>query len=194
MASDDIRQAFANARWDDLYPRLCLVAAQLVRRMAWLSQRRGVIPGALEPNDLVNQATMQTLAGSHVWNPALKSMFLHLSDVMKRNSSNLINSKEARTVTVVDSYTMYSQYSDAISNGDSEYITYVNDFIKYVTENDEWAGKICVLMIQVGLTNPIEISNAVDRSVSFVNNKKKAIKKLAQRYVEASVSENSERR
>jgi hypothetical protein len=83
--------------WDDLVPRLLLLAVSRLRRMTWRGQRRGPPPGAAEAEDFVNDAISKTIAGVRIWNPEACTLFQHLAGVIVSDISHAAGSMENRT-------------------------------------------------------------------------------------------------
>jgi hypothetical protein len=67
--------------WNDLYPRLLLVAEGKLNRLAWRGSRLGPIPGGQTSHDFVQAAIEKTKGGIRVWNPEI-SIFQHLVGVI----------------------------------------------------------------------------------------------------------------
>ena len=57
--------------WKDLYPRLLLYAEGRLRRMVWLRELRGPIPGGHTADDFIQTAYLKFADGSRAWNPNL---------------------------------------------------------------------------------------------------------------------------
>ncbi len=83
--------------WDDLVPRLLLLAVSRLQRMTWRGQRRGPPPGAAEAEDFVNDAISKTIAGVRIWNPQACSLFQHLAGVIVSDVSHAAGSTENRS-------------------------------------------------------------------------------------------------
>ncbi|HZF34922.1 MAG TPA: hypothetical protein VE914_14075 [Candidatus Angelobacter sp.] len=83
--------------WDDLVPRLLLLAVSRLQRMTWRGQRRGPPPGAAEAEDFVNDAISKTIAGVRIWNPEACTLFQHLAGVIVSDISHAAGSMENRS-------------------------------------------------------------------------------------------------
>ncbi|HEX6141767.1 MAG TPA: hypothetical protein VFZ01_03545 [Geminicoccaceae bacterium] len=81
--------------WDDLVPRLLLLATSRLARMTWRGVRRGAIPGGLQPEDVVNDAIAKTIAGVRVWSRDC-TLFQHLAGVVISDISHAANAIENR--------------------------------------------------------------------------------------------------
>jgi len=88
--------------WDDLVPRLLLLAMTRLRRMTWRGRRRESPPGAAEAGDFVNDAIAKTIAGLRVWNPQACTLFQHLAGVIVSDVSHAAASLENRSLVAAD--------------------------------------------------------------------------------------------
>jgi hypothetical protein len=79
--------------WNDVYPRLLLVAEGKLNRLAWRGSRFGPIPGGQTAHDFVQAAIEKTKGGIRVWNPEI-SIFQHLVGIVLSDINHLANSKE----------------------------------------------------------------------------------------------------
>ncbi len=83
-------------KWDELVPRLLLLATSRLGHMTWRGCPRGGSPGATEPADVVNEAIAKTIAGARPWHPETCSLFQHLAGVIVQEVSHAANSSENR--------------------------------------------------------------------------------------------------
>jgi hypothetical protein len=79
--------------WNDLYPRLLLVAEGKLNRLIWRGQSFGPIPGGHTSHDFVQAAIEKTKGGIRAWNPEI-SIFQHLAGVILSDINHLANSSE----------------------------------------------------------------------------------------------------
>jgi hypothetical protein len=79
--------------WNDLYPRLLLVAEGKLNRLIWRGTRFGPIPGGQTSQDFVQAAIEKTKEGIRAWNPEV-SIFQHLAGVILSDINHLANSVE----------------------------------------------------------------------------------------------------
>jgi hypothetical protein len=86
--------------WNDLYPRLLLVAEGKLNRLIWRGARFGPIPGGQTSHDFVQSAIEKTKGGIRAWNPEI-SIFQHLAGVILSDINHLANSTENQ-VTLYD--------------------------------------------------------------------------------------------
>ncbi|MBE9553874.1 MAG: hypothetical protein IMF05_10470 [Proteobacteria bacterium] len=83
--------------WDDLVPRLLLLAVSRLYRMTWRGRRGEAPPGAAEAEDYVNDAISKTISGVRVWNSNNCTLFQHLAGVIVSDVSHAATSTENRT-------------------------------------------------------------------------------------------------
>jgi hypothetical protein len=83
--------------WDDLVPRLLLLAVSRLYRMTWRGRHGEAPPGAAEAEDYVNDAISKTISGVRVWNPGNCTLFQHLAGVVVSDISHAAESMENRT-------------------------------------------------------------------------------------------------
>ena len=95
MSGGDIDWAVQD--WDDLVPRLLLLAVSRLYRMTWRGRRGEAPPGAAEAEDYVNDAISKTISGVRVWNPGNCTLFQHLAGVIVSDVSHAATSTENRT-------------------------------------------------------------------------------------------------
>jgi hypothetical protein len=79
--------------WNDLYPRLLLVAEGKLNRLTWRGARFGTVPGAQTSHDFVQAAIEKSKGGIRAWNPEI-SIFQHLAGVILSDINHLANSME----------------------------------------------------------------------------------------------------
>jgi len=95
MRDDDIDWAVQD--WDDLVPRLLLLAVSRLYRMTWRGRRGETPPGAAEAEDYVNDAISKTISGVRAWNPGNCTLFQHLAGVIVSDVGHAASSMENRT-------------------------------------------------------------------------------------------------
>jgi hypothetical protein len=82
--------------WEDLVPRLLLLALSRLQRMCWRGGRRSSPPGAAEAEDFVNDAISKTMAGVRVWDPGACTLFQHLAGIIVSDISHAAESADNR--------------------------------------------------------------------------------------------------
>jgi hypothetical protein len=87
--------------WNDLYPRLLLVAEGKLNRLIWRGTRFGPIPGGQTSHDFVQTAIEKTKRGIRRWNPEV-SIFQHLAGIILSDINHLVNSTENQITQSTD--------------------------------------------------------------------------------------------
>lgn len=87
--------------WDDLVPRLLLLAMSRLSRMSWRGQHGSIAPGAAEAEDFVNDAIAKTMDGVRVWSKEACSLFQHLAGIVVSDISHAATGAENR-LTLAD--------------------------------------------------------------------------------------------
>ena len=82
--------------WDDLVPRLLLLAVSRLYRMTWRGRAGEAPPGAAQAEDFVNDAISKTIGGVRIWNPDNCTLFQHLAGVVVSDVSHAAGSMENR--------------------------------------------------------------------------------------------------
>jgi DNA-directed RNA polymerase specialized sigma24 family protein len=93
---------WADVDWEDLVPRLLLLALSRLSRMTWRGQRDAVPPGAAEAQDFVNDAITKTLSGVRVWSRDKCSLFQHLASVVVSDISHAAAASENKLTLAAD--------------------------------------------------------------------------------------------
>jgi hypothetical protein len=89
--------------WDDLYPRVIVVAANKLRRLSWRGKRFGPVPGGKTAEDFVHDAIAKTLGGQREWKGEQHcSLFKHLVGIISSEISHLVTSPENRRTLQAD--------------------------------------------------------------------------------------------
>lgn len=107
-ASTDVsadRPTWASVDWEDLVPRLLLLAMSRLSRMTWRGRRNDVAPKAAEAEDFVNDAIAKTIAGVRVWQEANCSLFQHLAGIVVSDISHAAGAAENRLTLADDGRT-----------------------------------------------------------------------------------------
>ena len=86
--------------WNDLYPRLLLVAEGKLNRLIWRGARFGPVPGGQTSHDFVQAAIEKTKGGIRAWNPEI-SIFQHLAGVILSEINHLAIRWKIRLLAVM---------------------------------------------------------------------------------------------
>lgn len=94
--------AWATVDWDDLVPRLLLLAMSRLSRMTWRGRWNASPPGAAEAEDFVNDAIAKTIAGVRVWPEDKCTLFQHLAGVVVSDISHAAEAAENKLTRARD--------------------------------------------------------------------------------------------
>ncbi len=90
------RTDWAAQDWDDLVPRLLLLAVSRLYRMTWRGRHGEPPPGAAAAEDYVHDAIAKTISGIRIWNPENCTLFQHLAGVVVSDIGHAARSVENR--------------------------------------------------------------------------------------------------
>lgn len=94
--------AWSAVDWDELVPRLLLLAMSRLSRMTWRGRRGAATPGAAEAEDFVNEAIVKTMSGQRVWQKDKSTLFQHLAGVVVSDISHAAEAVENRLTRADD--------------------------------------------------------------------------------------------
>ena len=185
--SPRIEAILRSAPWDDIHPRLCLIAFRLLRKHVWRGIRGGHVPSGLEAADFVNRAIEKTLDGTRYWDPSEQELFDHLVDVMRSDISGESKKKENVSSVVfgyfedTGSNNPYYTLIDLIEDENSQsridgehFVQHLKDFVK---NNHQDLLPIFLAISDHGMITNVEISQHLDCTPSDVSNLKKRLKR-----------------
>jgi len=176
--------------WEDLIPRLLLLAISRLRRMSWHGERQGAPPGAQEAGDFVNDAVSKTIAGIRIWNPAACSLFQHLAGVIVSDISHAAQSAENR-VTLRDGgppmggASLTATVADGAPSQESviAWRSEQRRLLDYLEALDADLGRMAELMLVQDMQETAELSRAMAVAPAEVANRRKRLKRALQAYL-----------
>ena len=176
--------------WEDLIPRLLLLAISRLRRMSWHGERRGAPPGAAEAEDFVNDAVSKTIAGVRIWNPAACSLFQHLAGVVVSDISHAAQSAENR-ITLRDSpspaagASLTATVADGAPNPESviAWRSEQRRLLDHLEALDADLRRMAELMLVGDMQETADLSRALAIPAAEVANRRKRLKRAVQAYL-----------
>ncbi len=176
--------------WEDLIPRLLLLAISRLRRMSWHGERRGAPPGAAEAEDFVNDAVSKTIAGVRIWNPTACSLFQHLAGVIVSDISHAAQSAENR-ITLRDSTTpaagtsLTATVADGAPNPESviAWRSEQRRLLEHLDSLDVDLRRMAELMLVGDMQETADLSRALAIPAAEVANRRKRLKRAVQAYL-----------
>lgn len=177
--------------WDDLVPRLLLLAMTRLQRMTWRGRRREAPPGAAEAEDFVNDAIAKTMAGLRMWNPQACTLFQHLAGVVVSDVSHAAASVENRSLVAADPP---GEAGDAPwppdvrdDTPDQERITVwraeQRRLLDHLAAVDGELAQMAELMLVRDLQETDELAPALGISAGEVANRRKRLKRAVRAYL-----------
>jgi hypothetical protein len=181
--------------WDDLVPRLLLLAVSRLQRMTWRGQRRGPAPGAAEAEDFVNDAVSKTIAGVRIWNPEACTLFQHLAGVIVSDISHAAGSMENRTTLreTAGSEAGVSLVADVGDDAPNQETVVVwrseqRRLLDHLDRVDPALRVMAELMLVQDLQETADLSRAMAISAAEVANRRKRLKRAVRAYLTEYVS------
>lgn len=176
--------------WEDLIPRLLLLAISRLRRMSWHGERRGAPPGAAEAEDFVNDAVSKTIAGIRIWNPSACSLFQHLAGVIVSDISHAAQSAENR-ITLRDGGTPLggASVTAAVADGApsqesvAAWRSEQRRLLDHLMALDPELGRLAEMMLVQDLQETSDLCRALAIPAAEVANRRKRLKRAVQAYL-----------
>jgi hypothetical protein len=172
--------------WEDLYPRLILLAERRLRRMVWRGVLRGPIPGGHTCHDFVQIAYWKFADGERTWNPALTA-FQNFTQAISSEISNCAtaaeNTNTIRTDATVTEIADHRQLTpeDKVANN-----LEVERLLNYLQGKDILAADMARRILIQEITGMRELA----RAMGFDQNTADATKTRLRRYVVKYKEEN----
>ena len=181
--------------WDDLVPRLLLLAVSRLQRMTWRGQRRGPPPGASEAEDFVNDAISKTIAGVRIWSPEACTLFQHLAGVIVSDISHAAGSMENRTTLreTAGSDASVSLIADVGDEAPDQETVAVwrseqRRLLEHLDRVDPGLRAMAELMLVQDLQETADLSRAMAVPAAEVANRRKRLKRAVRAYLTEYVS------
>ncbi|MEL6963084.1 MAG: hypothetical protein AAFO01_10035 [Pseudomonadota bacterium] len=192
---DDDRPAFdpelwADVDWEDLVPRLLLLAMSRLSRMTWRGQRHAMPPGAAEAQDFVNDAITKTLSGVRVWSKGRCTLFQHLAGVVVSDISHAAEASENKLTLTADGRKHPSEDwpPDTMDDTpDQEQHTLWRSeqrrMIGHLDEVDPKLAQMAELILMEDVDGSAELAERLDCTINDVANLRKRMKRALRVYM-----------
>ena len=136
----------------------------------------------VSPEDVANDAVLKTLSGKRPWNSErTPDLFHHLAGCIRSEISNIYSSADFQVVErgVSGTEAITAATSNELSPADAlEFESKVAFLLDYLVSLRKDIEPIATLMIKHGVTEPKDIASHLGMSLSEVNSKKLAIKRM----------------
>jgi len=176
--------------WDDLVPRLLLLAVSRLRRMTWRGDRRGPPPGASEAEDFVHDAISKTIAGVRIWSPEACTLFQHLTGVIVSDISHAAESAENRS-TLRAATGDDPESGPALDVGDdapdpesvATWRAEQRRLLDHLERTDPALRRMAELMLTEDMQETVDLSRALAIAPAEVANRRKRLKRAVRAYL-----------
>ncbi len=176
--------------WDDLVPRLLLLAISRLSRMTWRGRRGDVAPGAAEAEDFVNDAIAKTMDDVRVWRPEACTLFQHLAGIVVSDISHAAGAAENRLTLAGDGRTEHvggwppDRADDA--PGQEQIALWRSEqrrLLDHLHGIDPVMGEMARHILVEDIDQTADLCLRLDRSPSEIANLRKRIKRATQSYL-----------
>jgi hypothetical protein len=180
--------------WDDLVPRLLLLAVSRLRRMTWRGDRCGPPPGASEAEDFVNDAISKTIAGVRIWSPEVCTLFQHLAGVIVSDISHAAGSAEnrstLRTASGGESGVVVLDIGDETPDQEAIVVwrSEQRRLLEHLERADPALKEMAALMLTQDMQETSDLSRALAIAPAEVANRRKRLKRAVRAYLTEHVS------
>lgn len=185
--------------WDDLVPRLLLLAMSRLARMTWRGQRGSIAPGAAEAEDFVNDAIAKTMDGVRIWSKSTCTLFQHLAGIVVSDISHAATAAENRLTLADDGRTepkggwppdqahdVPDQEQVALWRGEQRRL------LDHLRAIDPVMGEMAALILIEDLDHTSELCKRLDRSPAEIANLRKRLKRATNAYLLADRDDHRE--
>lgn len=164
--------------WNDLIPRLLLVASVLIRRRTWRGQVKGPVLGGREAEDFVFDAIYKTIDGLRRWDANRISLFVHLCGVIRSDVNHWAMRVENR-VTILENENEKLVRADVALNPEQQAIVRSENeaLLSFLRNEDPVLGYMAKVILEEDLIGSQELSARLGVSVAKINNQKKRLKR-----------------
>ena len=180
--------------WDDLVPRLLLLAISRLYRMTWRGRRGEAPPGAAEAEDYVNDAISKTIAGVRIWNPDNCTLFQHLAGVVVSDISHAAESMENRSTIAPPSNPGGDRWppdpADDAPDPEraAEWRSERQRLIGWLAAADPELARMAELMLTRDMQDTESLSRELGVPASEIANRRKRLKRAVRAYMAETAS------
>jgi hypothetical protein len=174
---------WAQIDWNDLYPRLLLVAEGKLRRLVWRGARFGPIPGGQTSHDFVQAAIEKTKGGIRGWNPEI-SIFQHLAGVILSDINHLANSVENRVTHYDDEKVIPIEDHRATPEASAIRRSQEEAFLAFLSAKDPKLGILAFSILHDPVRlGSLELATKLNLSICQVDSLKKALRRATEEFL-----------
>lgn len=175
--------------WDDLVPRLMLLAVSRLYRMTWRGRAGEAPPGAAEAEDFVNDAISKTISGVRVWNPNNCTLFQHLAGVVVSDIGHAARSVENRSTLGPpadppgDRWPPDPAFDGPDQEQASEWLSEQRRLLAHLAAADPALARMAELMLVHDLQETSALSGRLGLPPAEIANMRKRLKRAVRAYL-----------
>lgn len=175
--------------WEDLVPRLLLLAMSRLSRMTFQGQRGAAPPGAADAEDFVNDAIAKTLAGVRVWREANCTLFQHLAGIIVSDISHAATAAENRLTVADDGRHRPGGWPPDRADdrpgqeGEVLWRSEQRRLLAYLQAIDPMLGRMAELILIKDIDGSSELAHHLDVTVDDVANLRKRMKRAIRAFL-----------
>lgn len=169
MSDDSINWAAQD--WDDLIPRLLLLAVVRLSRSAMQDGRQGAAVPASEAQGYVDEAVSKTLAGDGDWDPNAQALFEYLAQVVIRDIGKAVGSSGGGT------------QSGGPEEVEGPWRLERRSLLDHVYDRDERLGEMASLMLLENCLDITELADALEVVPVEISNMRRRMKREVRDYI-----------
>ncbi len=185
---------FGELPWDDLYPRLLLAGTTKIRRMIWMGEFHGQVPGGRTAHDFIHTAVEKLLSGERQWNSD-KSAYENLWGVVSSEISNCGTSAENKLTSRIEKGEKVIQLPTPGPTPEAATIRQDlrDNLLRYLRARDREAARMAELMFAEDLTGSKELAETMGLTSKEIDTIKKRLNRLIKAYLRDSEPDDQER-
>ncbi len=179
----------AAATWEDVVPRLLLLAMSRLARMTFQGRHGAVPPGAADAEDFVNEAIAKTMAGVRVWQKAHCTLFQHLAGIVVSDISHAANSAENRLTLADDGRDRPGGWPPDRADdrpGQEEQALWRSEqrkLLEFLMAIDQMLGRMAELILVEDVDASADLAQRLDVTVDQVANLRKRMKRAVRTFL-----------
>ena len=154
--------------WDDLIPRLILLAVLHMSRAAIDDDRHGVALAIADAEDIVDRAIAETMSGQHPWDTGSDTLYEHLA----RSVRSGVLAKAGLMVSAVDA----GELSD-------DWRADRRQLLDHLYDKDDKFGELASLMMLENVHQTAELASALEVVPVEIGNMRRRMKGEVRAYI-----------
>lgn len=182
MSGDSIDWAAQD--WEDLIPRLLLLAVMRLSRPASHGGRQGATAGSSDAQDVVDEAVAKTLSGRRAWDSDAGTLFEHLAGVVASDISDAARSADSGLTAATPSRGPLEQGG---GSGDSEqaeaWRSERRRLLDHLYDKDEKLGEMASLILLEDCRDIGELASALEVVPLEIANMRRRMKREVRAYI-----------